>query len=189
MQLAPNLSALRTPAQATTGWGARQRKSPTGGAAYGMPLKTVIGETLPGTPWTEPPLTLTGPVICAVEICEQTAANRKTFVACGKKLFHFIGSLPFIFKKFKSAIGLSKPSADRFSTGNFYNLAQTEFPEDAPSYNCPPPEQMNKGSLQSMLKAALSFQSTAQDQAIKAGLRWAHTEQDRSVRCIRRADG
>jgi hypothetical protein len=52
-----------------------------------------------------------------------------------------------MFKKFNSAIGLSKLSADRFSTGNFYNLAQTEFPEDAPSYNCPPPEQTKKAAF------------------------------------------
>ena len=39
MQAAPNLSALRTPGQFFTGCGSRQRKSPTGGWANGIPLK------------------------------------------------------------------------------------------------------------------------------------------------------
>src|SRR5579884_1656631 len=39
MHAGPNLSALRMPVQFLTGCGSRQRKSPTGGAAKGMPLK------------------------------------------------------------------------------------------------------------------------------------------------------
>src|SRR6185437_14493168 len=39
MQRAPNLSALRAPFQFFTGWGSFQRRSPTGGAANGIPLK------------------------------------------------------------------------------------------------------------------------------------------------------
>ena len=39
MQAGPNLSALRTPDQFFTGCGSRQRRSPTGGCANGMPLK------------------------------------------------------------------------------------------------------------------------------------------------------
>src|SRR5947207_3121712 len=38
-QSAPNLVALRTPFQVGKGCGGRQRYSPTGGAAYGIPLK------------------------------------------------------------------------------------------------------------------------------------------------------
>src|SRR5258707_10792172 len=37
--LAAKWSALRTPFQLPAGWGSRQRKLPTGGAAKGMPLK------------------------------------------------------------------------------------------------------------------------------------------------------
>ena len=40
MQRGPNLSAGRTPGQLWTGCGAFQRRSPTGGAANGIPLKT-----------------------------------------------------------------------------------------------------------------------------------------------------
>src|SRR5262245_47915496 len=39
MHLGPNSSALRTPLQFFAGWGSRQRSSPTGGWANGMPLK------------------------------------------------------------------------------------------------------------------------------------------------------
>src|SRR5687768_1536243 len=39
MQLAPNSVAWRTPVQRAGGCGGRQRRSPTGGAANGMPWK------------------------------------------------------------------------------------------------------------------------------------------------------
>src|SRR5579884_1658602 len=39
MHAGPNLSALPTPVQLFTGCGSRQRKSPTGGAPNGIPLK------------------------------------------------------------------------------------------------------------------------------------------------------
>src|SRR5579863_4227905 len=39
MHRGPNWSALRAPVQLLTGWGSRQRRSPTGGCANGMPLK------------------------------------------------------------------------------------------------------------------------------------------------------
>jgi hypothetical protein len=39
MQRGPNWSALRTPVQSFTGWGSRQRRSPSGGCANGIPLK------------------------------------------------------------------------------------------------------------------------------------------------------
>src|SRR5580704_9318461 len=65
-QLLPNSPALRTPCHGTTGLGARQRRSPTGGAANGMPLKAVMEASLPGTPCTCPPETFTGPSIAAL---------------------------------------------------------------------------------------------------------------------------
>ena len=39
MHRGPNWSALRAPVQFLTGCGSRQRRSPTGGCANGMPLK------------------------------------------------------------------------------------------------------------------------------------------------------
>ena len=36
----------------TTGFGARQRRAPTGGAAKGIPLNATIDGSLPGTPET-----------------------------------------------------------------------------------------------------------------------------------------
>src|SRR6185295_2629919 len=49
---APKLLASRSPCHAGKGWGGRQRWSPTGGAAYGIPLKL---ETSPSvTPRTIP---------------------------------------------------------------------------------------------------------------------------------------
>jgi len=51
-QSAPNLLASRTPSHGGKGWGGRQRLSPTGAAANGIPLKL---ETSPSvTPRTIP---------------------------------------------------------------------------------------------------------------------------------------
>ena len=57
MQLAPYSAAWRTPVHRAAGWGGRHRRSPTGGAAKGMPLK----ETTPSstTPCNSPPSTRT----------------------------------------------------------------------------------------------------------------------------------
>src|SRR3974390_2754058 len=51
-QIASNAVASRTPAHAFTGTGSRQRRSPTGGCAYGMPLNAA------------PPLFSRAPLIC-----------------------------------------------------------------------------------------------------------------------------
>src|SRR4030043_2350209 len=40
--IGPNSLAERTPLHRLTGWGGIQRKSPTGGAAYGPPRKTFV---------------------------------------------------------------------------------------------------------------------------------------------------
>ncbi len=45
MQAAENRSALRTPFQEATGLGARHRRSPTGGAANGIPRYTITDES------------------------------------------------------------------------------------------------------------------------------------------------
>src|SRR5690554_4327761 len=60
MQTSPNRLASRTPFQEAGAWGSFQRKSPTGGAANGMPLKTVTPCTLPAVPWTRPCSVRTG---------------------------------------------------------------------------------------------------------------------------------
>src|SRR5262249_3888286 len=49
---APNVVAARSAVHLSTGWGARQRRSPTGGLAYGMPLKVTM--PLSATPTTGP---------------------------------------------------------------------------------------------------------------------------------------
>src|SRR5512138_611828 len=55
-QAGPNRLVSFTPAQASTGCGTRQRRLPTGGAAYGMPFQLI---TLPAaTPPTDPPSTI-----------------------------------------------------------------------------------------------------------------------------------
>src|SRR6516162_6628144 len=65
IQLAPNLSAVFTPVQETTGCGSRHRSLPTGGAAKGMPLKTRIEGSLPRAPEIWPPVTATGCLMAA----------------------------------------------------------------------------------------------------------------------------
>src|SRR5690606_37903294 len=51
-QVGPNSLPSRTPSQAATGCGGRHRNAPTGGAAYGLPLKLetsppVVPPTIP----------------------------------------------------------------------------------------------------------------------------------------------
>jgi hypothetical protein len=55
MEAAPNESAVITPSQGTTGCGSFQRKSPTGGAAKGMPLYAIMPFVAVSTPITLPP--------------------------------------------------------------------------------------------------------------------------------------
>src|SRR6266567_4075047 len=50
----PNWSVRRTPSQRRAGRGGVQRSFPTGGSAYGIPLKTVIAGSLPVVPSTKP---------------------------------------------------------------------------------------------------------------------------------------
>src|SRR5580704_9613879 len=73
MQLAPNLSAAFTPDHLATGWGARQRSAPTGGAANGIPLNAVMEASRAGVPDTIPPETLTG---CEIAAKPETPAIR-----------------------------------------------------------------------------------------------------------------
>src|ERR1035441_4245019 len=65
MQGAPKAVAPRTPAQVFTGMGSRQRSSPVGGCANGIPLNTAPRE-LARLPPIFPPLTETsGPELAA----------------------------------------------------------------------------------------------------------------------------
>src|SRR6187397_1819546 len=73
MHDAPKASAARTPCQATTGCGAFQRSSPTGGAAKGMPLNTRT--PFAAVPEIWPPSTATISGAADVEI-EPTAIAR-----------------------------------------------------------------------------------------------------------------
>src|ERR1700722_3387536 len=77
MQLAENRSALRTPVQTGAGRGARQRRSPTGGAAKGIPLKTVMEGSPAATPATSPLLILTGCGSAANDAWVAIASTRK----------------------------------------------------------------------------------------------------------------
>src|SRR6267142_2129578 len=66
VQLAENVLAARTPLQLAAGFGACQRRSPTGGAANGMPLKTrTSGLLVPATPVTSPFSVRTGSLTAA----------------------------------------------------------------------------------------------------------------------------
>src|SRR3954469_9213630 len=65
MQLAENLSAARTPCQFPGGCGGRKRKSPTGGAANGTPLKTRTSTNAPEVPVISPFSTRIGSEIAA----------------------------------------------------------------------------------------------------------------------------
>src|SRR6185312_491498 len=71
-QSAPNLLASRTPSHVGAGCGGRQRKSPTGAAAYGIPLKV---ETSPSVaPRTMPDAVRTvGPALEAASANVVTA--------------------------------------------------------------------------------------------------------------------
>ena len=59
MGLGPKSIAFLSPFQAVTGCGSRQRRSPMGGAAKGMPLKTLIPEASVPTKIPSSTLTLT----------------------------------------------------------------------------------------------------------------------------------
>ena len=81
MQSAPNSAAWRTPVQRATGWGGRHRRSPTGGAAKGMPLKEATPSAT--TPRSSPPSTRTrgGACECATvptPIAAASAASEQT---------------------------------------------------------------------------------------------------------------
>src|SRR6188768_2220341 len=70
MQALAKASAFLTPAQGLAGAGAFQRRSPTGGAANGMPLKTEMPASV--TPLTAPPVTV------ATVTCASAASNGNT---------------------------------------------------------------------------------------------------------------
>src|SRR5512142_2544346 len=67
MQMGPNLLASRTPLHLAAGCGARQRRSPTGGAAKGMFLKTEM-----------PPSIVPANMPCGRAICGSARAAPET---------------------------------------------------------------------------------------------------------------
>ena len=54
IEIGPNSKQSRMPSQFSAGCGARQRFFPTGGAAKGIPLNTLMRVLLPGRPRTRP---------------------------------------------------------------------------------------------------------------------------------------
>src|SRR5580700_11389388 len=83
-----NLSAARTPCHGVGGSGACQRKSPTGGAANGMPLKTRTSGFVPAMPVIKPASSRTGSLIAAERVCaaRMQAASAENFMG-------FIGAM------------------------------------------------------------------------------------------------
>ena len=67
-QRAPNSVAFRTPSHAVAGCGGFQRRSPTGGAAYGMPLNTRTFEPATVVPSTSPVFVFTGAAVARVAV-------------------------------------------------------------------------------------------------------------------------
>src|SRR5262245_56474344 len=60
----PHSFAGRTPFHGVAGWGAFQRRSPTGGAAKGTPLKRRTDGSVPTVPSRTPPVTVTWSAAC-----------------------------------------------------------------------------------------------------------------------------
>src|SRR5580765_2639743 len=81
MQLAENLSPARTPSQCFAGCGGRHRRSPTGGAANGRPLKIRTSGYAPGVPVTRPFSVRIGSETAATA---DAAARRTTSVAAAR---------------------------------------------------------------------------------------------------------
>src|SRR5204862_386414 len=81
MQALAKASAFFTPVHAFTGAGAFQRRSPTGGAAKGMPLKM---EMPPSTvPLTAPPVTLAWLISASATFVANSAASPATRLRIG----------------------------------------------------------------------------------------------------------
>src|SRR4051812_4343902 len=76
----PNWSAGRTPLHGAGGCGGRQRSGPTGGAAKGTPLYTVMPRDVV-TPASSPPSTRTG--VSPERFAFASAASRCAAPACG----------------------------------------------------------------------------------------------------------
>src|SRR5258708_4252910 len=79
MHTGENLSAARTPSHFAASFGARQRRSPTGGPANGTPLKTRTSGNTPAVPVSDPCCTLTGSLIAPKAVPK--VARRRTEIA------------------------------------------------------------------------------------------------------------
>src|SRR5688572_16227878 len=84
-QTLPNWSAFRTPSHFGAGWGSFQRRSPSGGAAKGMPLKARTPD-FRVIPDTSPLSVLTGSSIAA-GIGAETATTSAAVHADRRRLF------------------------------------------------------------------------------------------------------
>ena len=81
MQVAENWSALRTPVHVAGALGAFQRRSPTGGAANGIPLYTRTAALVPATPETEPLSVFTGSLVAAETFAAGSSARAESNIA------------------------------------------------------------------------------------------------------------
>jgi hypothetical protein len=81
-----------TPSQGWTGWGAFQRRSPTGGAANGIPLKMLIRPLESVLPEIRPPSTAIEPTDRKVEFSglEQEEMRKPTQAMSKKELLDII---------------------------------------------------------------------------------------------------
>src|SRR5690348_1203983 len=75
-QVAENRFAVRTFGHAIAGCGGRQRKLPTGGAAYGMPRNCVTVASEPGMPRIVPLSIFTGWFIAANRLPPHSSGSR-----------------------------------------------------------------------------------------------------------------
>jgi hypothetical protein len=75
MQSAPKSAAWRTPVHGAAGWGGRHRRSPTGGAAKGIPLKEATPSATTPCNWPVSTFTTGGVCVCATVPIPTAAAN------------------------------------------------------------------------------------------------------------------
>src|SRR5688572_19275070 len=91
-QIAPNFVASRTPDHGWTAIGSRQRRSPVGGAANGMPLNTAPPASL--VPRTCPPVTFTTGSDCARPVATAAQTSNTAMTARIRFLLVRTSSMP-----------------------------------------------------------------------------------------------
>src|SRR6185437_11244760 len=115
MQAFAKASALRTPDQDLTGAGALPRRSPTGGAANGMPLK--IEMPWSAVPLMAPPVTLTWVMSASVALM----GNRASRISA--MLRRFVSPLFFIPSKLSGPLVYNRAATFHLCTFACYRPA------------------------------------------------------------------